>query len=253
MCCIKTNFCVHFASQSFFAQGAQILVWLILKSHPPVIVCESKLFAKVLLLAKIVWCNTEWELSHGIQLHARGRKFGTVWVVGSNKLNATQIINNEKSLTISSQSVLVKSGFGPWWLIVPYGSKITNPVYSDGCSMPSLQILIEEVWGQTAEQHSSLATGRRVMPMETWIQETGMGGIKVQSMVLDHQLVLWTLSGCWEIVCFKSLQVVLSGKESRRASMRLLLKFGCERDLESQKCRATTWRQKPSYRTFEEG
>lgn len=158
-----------------------------------------------------------------------------------------------KRASQSSQSVLVKSGFGPWWFLVTYDSKITNPFYGDGCSMPGLQTLIEEVRGQTAEQHSSLATGKRVMPVEMWIQETGMGGIKVHGKVLDHQLVLWTLSGCWEIVCFKSLQVVLCGKESRRATTRLLLMFGCEGNLGSQKYRATRWRQKGSYRTLEEG
>lgn len=167
-------------------------------------------------------------------------------------LSATQIMNKEKTFTISSQSVLVKSGFGPWWFLVPYDSKITNPTYGDGCFMPSLQILIEEVWGQTAEQHSCLAAGKRAIPMETWTQETGTGAIKVHSMVLDHQLVLWTLSGCWEIVCFKSLWAVLSGKESRRATTRLLLMFGCEKNLGSQKCGATRCRQKP-YCTFEQG
>lgn len=37
----------------FFAQDEQILFWLMLKSHPPVIVCEGKTIWKGSLISKI--------------------------------------------------------------------------------------------------------------------------------------------------------------------------------------------------------
>lgn len=48
----------------------------------------------------------------------------------------------------------------PCAMMILCAPKITNPVYGDGGFMPTWQILIEEVWGQRAEQHLSLAAGK---------------------------------------------------------------------------------------------
>lgn len=63
---------------------------------------KAKLFVTVLFLAKLLWPNNEHDLSHKIELSSRGRKLSTVPEVGLGKLDATPMINTEKSLPLSS-------------------------------------------------------------------------------------------------------------------------------------------------------